>query len=66
MSIAILNDPQLSTDVYDLLISQTTPSLAPSARDESRDIFTSVLSVHSSTQQFYSPSMNSLVILLRL
>ncbi|KAJ1347920.1 hypothetical protein KIN20_003100 [Parelaphostrongylus tenuis] len=65
MSIAILNDPQLSTDVYDLLISQTTPSMAPSARDESHDIFTTVLNVHSSTHQRYSPPMNLLVILLR-
>ncbi|KAK6759555.1 hypothetical protein RB195_021249 [Necator americanus] len=40
MSIAILNDPQLSTDVYDLLISQTAPSLVSAAPPQPHDFVT--------------------------
>lgn len=64
MSIAILNDPQLSNDVYDLLISQAAPALAqPACRAQPCDFLTVNPDTHS---ECLSNSITSLSLLLRL
>ncbi|EYB87418.1 hypothetical protein Y032_0263g595 [Ancylostoma ceylanicum] len=64
MSIAILNDPQLSNDVYDLLISQTAPCLVPKERPQYHDFVT----IDSCPIREHQPSSmpSSLALLLRL
>ncbi|KAL6725060.1 hypothetical protein Aduo_019881 [Ancylostoma duodenale] len=64
MSIAILNDPQLSTDVYDLLISQTAPCLVPKERPQCHDFVTFDTCTVYEHQPNSMPS--SLALLLRL
>ncbi|VDO54176.1 unnamed protein product [Haemonchus placei] len=66
MSIAILNDPQLSNDVYDLLISRTTFSLVLTARAELDEV--ALGRVTGSESHFAEPmsTSQSLALLLRL
>ncbi|VDL77385.1 unnamed protein product [Nippostrongylus brasiliensis] len=68
MSIAILNDPQLSNDIYDLLISHSAPTLFSSlpmvALVQRHDIITIEPDCYSEYQ--HSSTSVPLTLLLRL